>query len=341
MEQRLADLIALCPKAELHYHIDCISPELYYRFSHRNHMDNAPKTLADASAFYRFSNLGEFISVMMQVIASIQTKQDIVDMVIACAEDMVSQNILYREAMFDYTGCYGKRGIPLETVIRGFEEGLQAAYNRYGRIDLRFIANLDRTAPAESNCDYLRALAAYRDRIPLVAVGLAGAEAGFPAHNQAQAFRLAHEMGLYTTAHSGEEAGAESVRDALDSLALDRIDHGIRSVEDEALMKRLASENILLTLCPDSNLCLGVYPNWEAYPLRRLLECGVKVCINSDDPPCYRYNLIGNLVETASAFRLTRGEVITLIRNSFQYNFAGQEHLPEVDRWLKEYCAHS
>lgn len=326
--------IAQCPKAELHYHIDCIPPELFVRFAERNGM-TVPFRSGEEEKFYQFHSLPEFIGVMQASIASIRKEEDFADMVLACAADMKRQNIVYREAMFDYTSCYGNRGIPLGTVISGFARGMELVRERYEETDIRFIANLNRTKPVDTNCAYLEELEAFRDQIPLVAVGMDMEEAGYPAHKQEKAFRLAKHLGYHLTGHNGEEDGAGSVRDALDALQLERIDHGVRAVEDTKLLDRLAEQKILLTLCPDSNISLGVYQSWETYPLRRLLEAGVKVCINSDDPGVLPYDLTENLQKCAKVFRLTKEEVTSLIRNPFLYNFSGKEHLEKADRWLK------
>lgn len=335
MMENIGEFIALCPKAELHYHIDCISPDLFLRFLKRNGMEVPFRSKEELADYYNFHTLTEFLSVVQSSIASIQKEEDFSDMVLECVRDMKEQNIIYREAMFDYTGCYGARGIPLETVIRGFAKGLKLAKEQYGEADIRFIANLDRTNDVEKNCAYLKELVRYKDSIPLVAVGMDMAERGYPAHGQQKAFLLAKEYGFFLTGHSGEDEGAWSVKDALEFLRLDRVDHGVRSAEDTELMKYLAGKKILLTLCPDSNVSLNVYSSWGNYPLRRLMENGVKVCINSDDPGALHYNLTENLQKCAQVFKLTREEVTELIRNPFLYNFAGREHLEEVEQWMK------
>lgn len=335
MDSRIRELIRQCPKTELHYHIDNISRELFARFSKRNGMELPFQTQAEEEAFYTFRNLEEFLKVSLAAMTSIQTEEDFADMVYACAADMKRQNIVYREAMFDYTGCYGDRGIALKTVMNGFEAGLYRAREAFGNIDLRFIANMDRRNEADKNCAFLTELAAYKERIPLIAVGMDMNEAGYPARDQAKAFALAREMGFYLTGHTGEDMGPEEVWEALDTLHLDRIDHGVRSAEDERLLKRLAEERILLTLCPDSNISLGIYSSWEEYPLRRFLKAGVPVCINSDDPGVLPYDLTGNLLKCAEVFALSEEEIIALLRNGCRYNFAGREHLKEIDGFLK------
>jgi len=271
-------------------------------------------------------------------INTIKTAEDFSDMVVDCAQDMKRQNIIYREAMFDYTICYGIRGIPLKTVINGFADGLKTAKERYGT-DIRFIANLDRTADAESNCSYLQELQKYRELVPIVAVGFDMKESGFPASRQKKALLMAREMGFLITGHAGEEAGPESIRDFLQTCEVDRIDHGVRAAEDEKLMEYLAERKLLCTLCPDSNLCLGVYKKWEEYPIRTLLKHNVIVSINSDDPPYFNYDLTGNLIKIAEQFSLSEDEIAACVMNALAYNIAGKEHLPVIQKWLQAYKA--
>lgn len=334
MEQTLHSFLRAIPKAENHYHIDAISPALMWRFAQRNRISTPFHSLEETEAFYEFHTLGEFLNVMMQGILVVRQEEDFYDMVLDCAEDMVRQNIRYREAMFSYTACFGRQGVALETMVRGFSLGLREAKARYD-VDLCFIADLDRTAPAEDNCAFLRALEPFRAELPIAAVGLDMQEAGYPAHLQQPAFRLAKELGYFTTAHAGENVGAESVADALIALGVDRIDHGIRAVEDPALLQTLRERDILLTVCPGSNLCLRIYPGWEQYPLDRLLAANVPVSINSDDPPCFRMDLTQNLIRTCERYGLSLQAAAALVRNAFAYSFSGRAHLPDFDRWVQ------
>ncbi|MEK4195434.1 hypothetical protein NYE59_20330 [Paenibacillus sp. FSL L8-0323] len=268
----------------------------------------------------------EFITVMLTAISSIQTENDFADMVFECAREMVEQNIIYREAMFDYTACYGRRGIPLKTVMNGFAKGLKLAKQKFNNIDICFIANLDRTAQVKDNCKYIQELVKYRDMISLIAVGMDMQELGHPAHRQAEAFAVAKENGFFITGHVGEEVGPEGIWDAIQSIPFDRIDHGVRAVEDEKLLEWLADKKILLTLCPASNISLEVYPSWDKYPIKKLIDNEVKVCINSDDPPCFHYDLTGNIIKILGAgpdglnsiLYLVRGQKLILVARIFR-----------------------
>lgn len=334
MTPELEKLIREIPKAENHCHFDSISADLAWKFMQRNDLDMPYASLEDVKALYQYSTLPEFLNVYLTAVATIMTVDDFADVVMEYADDMKRQNIVYRELMFDYPACFGSRGIPFSVMAEGLEKGLAKAKEKYGDIDIRLIANLDRMAPVETNLEFLKEMVDYLDRLPIIAVGLDNAEDGFPAHNQAEAFAFAKENGLYLTAHSGEDCGPESVIDALDSLHLDRVDHGIRSIEDPELMKRLADEKMLCTLCPDSNVTLGSCPEWENYPLRAFMDAGVPVSISSDDPPYFKLDLTGNLIRLAELFDLTEDEVIVLVRNALEYNFAGKEHLQEIDEYL-------
>lgn len=309
------------PKAELHYHLDCISAELCWRFTNRNHLSMPFQTEEECKALYRFTDFRGFARVVGTAIASVRTEEDVFDLVVACAEDMTRQNIVYREAMFDYPACFSRRGIEFSTVVSGLEQGLSYVRRNYPQLELCFIANMDRTALAEDNLAFLGQLAKARGRIPVMAIGLDNQESGYPAYRQEAVFKRAREMGFFLTAHAGETEGPSSIWDTLCSLKVDRLDHGIRAAESAELMDYLAYKGILLTLCPDSNISLGIYQGWEAYPLRTLLEHGVKVCINSDDPPYYHYDLNGNLGRLLSEGMATEAELGQMLQNAFDGRF--------------------
>lgn len=315
------DTIRDLPKAELHYHIDCISPELCWKFSQRNRIEMPFSSLDECRSFYRYNDLEGFIRVVLTAVTAIRTAEDILDLVVDCAEDMMRQNITYREAMFDYMACFAPRDIALETVISGFERGLEVVREQYPELTIVFIANIDRTKSPSDNLRFLEELSQYRSRIPIVAIGLDSQESGFPAYLQEPVFVRAKELGFYLTAHAGEDAGPASIWDTLCSLHVDRIDHGVRAVEDEELMDYLAKHQIPLTLCPASNISLSVCPDWESFPIQKFLDRGVQVCINSDDPPYFGYDLVGNLMQLVEVGVVTEDMIPTLIKNSFENRF--------------------
>ncbi|MDO4648147.1 MAG: adenosine deaminase [Eubacteriales bacterium] len=335
MEARIEELIRAIPKAENHYHLDAISAELMWKFANRNHVEIPYQSLEEVKQVYKYQSLEEFVNVYLIACSTIMTEEDIYDMVIDCAQAMKEQNIVYREAMFDYPACFGSRGIPFSVIASGLEKGLKAAKEEFGA-DIRLIANLDRMSDVTVNLEYLHEMVNYLDRLPIIAVGLDNAENGFPAHNQTEAFAFAKEHGLFLTAHAGEDCGAESVRDAMESLKLDRIDHGIRAMEDDDLMEILAEREILCTVCPESNIVLGAASSWEVLPIRRFMDQGIRFSISSDDPPFFSMDMAGNIIKIAEVFELSEVEIRELILNSFRYNFAGQEYLPLVESWISE-----
>ncbi|MBD5151487.1 MAG: adenosine deaminase [Oscillibacter sp.] len=337
MNERLKRLIQESPKAELHYHIDSIPPELALRFAERNQIKMPFSTLDEAKAFYHFSNLEEFINTLVIPISAIHTEDDFCDMIIACAQDMENQNIIYREIMFDYSGCFAPNGVSLGTVMTGFAKGLEIIGKKYPRRDIRMIPNLDRTASPEDNLQVLAEIATYKEAMPIIAIGMDMQENGYPASIQKDVYAKAKELGFFVTGHAGEDDGAESIWNSIHSMNPDRIDHGVRAVEDATLMDHLKEKQLLLTLCPDSNVMLGVYPAWESFPLREFISRDIPVCLNSDDPPCFQYDLTGNLLKAAETFNLSETEIVQLIRAPFIHNFAGQEYLREVDTWLSDF----
>lgn len=305
------------------------------KFAKRNQVNLGVADDKIAEYYRDFSNLSEFIEKSLWANQVIQTKTDFSDMVYACAEDMARQNIIYRECMFNYTACYGARGILLNTVLDGFRDGLARVNKDYPNLDIRFIANLDRTATVQKNLNYLKELINNLQEFPLIAIGMDMQELGYPASNQAPVFQWAMNNGFKLTGHSGEEVGAESIWNVLENCNLDRIDHGVRAIEDTRLLDYLSQNKVLLTLCPESNVRLGVFRNWNQFPLKLLLSSGVKICINSDDPGIFNSSLTDNLLKCLEEFSLTEEEVKKLLLNPFKYNFNGQEYLNRINTWLE------
>ncbi|HWQ06147.1 MAG TPA: hypothetical protein VN453_02945, partial [Feifaniaceae bacterium] len=197
---------------------------------------------------------------------------------------------------------------------------------------------LDRTVMPEENLAFIDRMLPFREEAALVAVGLDNAEAGYPAHRHAAAFARAGELGFGRTAHAGEAYGPVSVTDTLDSLHTTRIDHGVRSIEDPALVERLAKEKILLTICPLSNVCLKVYPDMASHSFKKLFDAGVPVSINSDDPPFFRSDLNDNYLAVVETFALTMEQLHEIAQNAFTYSYAPQElkarSIEELDRYF-------
>lgn len=328
----LREFIAGMPKAENHIHQDgATSPESALYLAKRHHMTIPFETPEEADRLFRYRDLGDFIRVIDATNAVIQDEADIAYLVTELGRDAAAQNIRYREVMLS-CDFHERTGIPLDTQLRGFVRGKEAAKTQFG-VEFACIPELDRTSSPERNLSIVNRLEPWRGAANIVAVGLDSAEAGFPAHWQKAAFLRAKELGYHLTSHAGEAYGPVSILDSLDEAGCERIDHGVRAVEDPELVKRLAEEKIFLTVCPLSNLALKVFPDMEHHSIRQLMDAGVPVSINSDDPPFFRGNLNENYEAVVRAFRLRKSELLEVAKNAFLYSFAPRSM---VDIWVAE-----
>ncbi len=314
----MRDFIASLPKAELHLHIEgTLEPELMFELARRN---GAALSFASVDAVrraYEFTDLQSFLDIYYQGAAVLQTRDDFRDMALAYFRKAASQNVRHAEIFFD-PQTHTQRGIPFATVIDGLRDAqrmAEAELQLTSKLILCFLRHL-------SEDDALRTLdeaLPYRDAI--VAVGLDSSEAGHPPSKFARVFARARDAGLLAVAHAGEEGPPEYIWEALDVLGARRIDHGVRCLEDPQLVARLAADRIPLTVCPLSNVKLRVFDTMRDHNLRELLERGVHVTINSDDPAYFGGYIEENYVSAAEALQLTRGELETIARNSFTARF--------------------
>ena len=332
----LKEFIQGMPKAENHVHLDgATSAQSALVLSEKNGVPLPFQTLEEADALYRFDNLDGFLRIINAVCQVIRTADDFRYLTVELARDAARQNIRYREVMFS-CAYHEARGIPFSAMMEGFIAGRREARERYGVL-LVGIPELDRTIPPEENLAFIERMLPFRKEAALVAVGLDNAEAGYPAHRHAAAFARAGELGFGRTAHAGEAYGPVSVTDTLDSLHTTRIDHGVRSLEDPALVERLAREKILLTICPLSNVGLKVYPDMKSHSFKKLFDAGVPVSINSDDPPFFLSDLNDNYLAVMEAFSLGLEQLHEIAQNAFAYSYAPQEFKERSLRELDDY----
>lgn len=314
----LAGLIDLMPKAELHLHIEgSLEPGLCFELARRNGAKLPYASAADLGAAYDFGNLQEFLDLYYQGMSVLLTEQDFYDLTWAYFVRMKDETVRHAEIFFDPQG-HTERGIAFATVIDGIWRGMRDAESKLGvtsKLIMCFLRHLDE-ADAERTLD--QALP-YKDRI--AAVGLDSSEIGHPPEKFARVFARARKEGFLAVAHAGEEGPAEYVRGALDSLKVDRIDHGNHALEDPALVVRLARDQMPLTVCPLSNLKLRGVADMTQHPLRAMLDAGLKATINSDDPAYFGGYVNANYKAVAAALNLTGPELYTLARNSFEASF--------------------
>ncbi|MEP4051492.1 MAG: adenosine deaminase [Litorimonas sp.] len=314
----LHDFIRVLPKAELHLHIEgSLEPEQMFEMAKRNNVTLPYASVDDIRAAYDFNNLQEFLDLYYAGMSVLQTQQDYHDLTYAYIQRVAQDNCRHVEIFFDPQG-HTERGVAFETVIDGILSGLDAGEAEFG-VSSHLILSFLRHLSEEDAFETLAKAEPYLDRI--LGVGLDSSEMGHPPSKFARVFAKAAEKGLKLFAHAGEEGPPEYVYEALDLLKVDRVDHGNRSLEDDALVKRLVEANMVLTVCPLSNLKLCVVHDLKDHPLKTMLELGLRATVNSDDPSYFGGYLNDNYIRTADALGLTKAEIVTLVRNGFEGAF--------------------
>jgi adenosine deaminase len=319
------------PKAELHLHIEgTLEPELAFALAERNDISLPYPDVDALRAAYRFDDLQSFLDLYYRLSAVLRTERDFTELADAYLARAAAQGVRHAEIFFD-PQAHTRRGVPLGTVIGGLAASLDHSEERFG-VSTALILCFLRDETAESALATLEDAKPYLHRI--VAVGLDSAEVGHPPSKFVEVYERARELGLRAVAHAGEEGPPAYVWEALDLLKVERIDHGIRSLEDPALVERLARDRIALTVCPFSNVRLRVVDRLADHPLKRMLDAGLVVTVNSDDPAYFGGYAEQNLAGVAAALELTSDQVRTLARNSFEASFldeaARARHLAEV-----------
>lgn len=333
----LDQFITGLPKAELHLHIEgSLEPELMFELAQRNSVAIPYASVEEVRAAYDFSNLQDFLDIYYAGADVLRTRADFHDLAMAYFRRAVADGVVHAEIMFD-PQTHTDRGIAFEEVIEGLLSAMRTAETELGltsSLILSFLRHLSEEAAFAT----LEAAAPWIDRI--TAVGLDSSEVGHPPEKFARVFAAARAQGLKITAHAGEEGPPAYVHEALDLLGVDRIDHGNRALEDEALVARLVGEGMTLTVCPLSNLKLCVVGDLADHPLDRMLALGLKATINSDDPAYFGGYVADNYRAVAEARGLSRGDLVTLARNSFTGSFlppdAVAAHLERLEAYAAE-----
>ncbi len=316
------DFIQSLPKAELHLHIEgTLEPELMLALAARNGIILPYDSVEALRAAYDFGNLQDFLDLYYQGMSVLQAEEDFYDLTWAYMERAAAENVRHAEIFFDPQG-HTERGIAFTTVIDGIHRALTDAEVKLGltsRLILCFLRHLDEDSALATLAQALP----YKDRI--VGVGLDSSELGHPPEKFERAFARSREEGFRAVAHAGEEGPADYVRGALDALKVERIDHGVRCLEDPALVERLAAGRVPLTVCPLSNLRLCVVDDMAAHPLRRMMELGLFVTVNSDDPAYFGGYVNENYAAVQDALGLSRADLAALARNSIEASFLEPE----------------
>jgi len=314
----LASFIRRLPKAELHVHIEgTLEPQMMFDLAQRNGIDLPFDSVAEIEAAYNFTSLQSFLDIYYRGAEVLVTEQDFYDLMLAYLRRAHDDGVRRAEIFFDPQTHTG-RGIEFRVFMSGFSRAIDDAGSRWG-ISVGLIMCFLRHLPPEEAVATWYQAEPFADQI--VGVGLDSSEVGNPPEWFADAFRLAREAGLHAVAHAGEEGPPAYVVGALDSLQVERIDHGVRSYEDPELVERLVSDQIPLTMCPLSNIKLRVFGEMPDHNLKQLLDLGVKVTINSDDPPYFGGYVLDNYVAAAEGLDLSREDLVHLARNSIDAAF--------------------
>jgi adenosine deaminase len=330
-------LLERMPKCELHIHIEgSLEPELMFALAQRNGIRLPFASVEALRQAYRFRDLQDFLDLYYQGMSVLITEQDFYDLAWAYLQRARADNVRHVEMFFDPQGHTG-RGVPFATVVQGLHRATVDARRDLGidaRLIMCFLRHLDEH-DAERTLD---AALPFRDRI--VGVGLDSSEKGNPPSKFKHVFGRAREAGFFLTAHAGEEGPAGYVWEALDVLGVARIDHGNHALDDAALVGRLAREQVPLTMCPLSNLRLRVVPDLAQHPLRRLMDKGVLVTVNSDDPAYFGGYVNQNYLAISAALGLGRDAIAAIVRNGVRASLLTapekQKALAEIDRALAE-----
>ena len=315
---RLPALLRSMPKAELHMHIEgSLEPELIFALAQRNGVALPYVTVQELRRAYAFTNLQTFLDIYYAGASVLLTEQDFYDMAWAYLLRAQADNVLHTEMFFD-PQTHTARGVAMETVINGLHRACVDAKEKLGVSALLILCFLRHLSEDDAFATLEQALP-LRDKF--VGVGLDSSEVGHPPEKFARVFARCRALGFHLVAHAGEEGPPEYVWTALDLLKVERVDHGVQSSKDPALMKRLAQDRIPLTVCPLSNLKLCVFPTLAQHNLGALLDAGLMATVNSDDPAYFGGYINENFTQTFAATGLTAQHAYTLARNSFEASF--------------------
>ncbi len=330
----MKDFINNIPKAELHLHIEgSFEPELMFKIAQRNGIKLKYNSVEDLKKEYSFNNLQEFLDIYYEGAGVLINEQDFYDLTWAYLEKAHEQNIVHTEIFFD-PQTHTERGVEFSTVINGIHKALEDGKTKLGissKLIMCFLRHLDESEAIKT----LEQALPYKDSI--VAVGLDSSEVGHPPNKFERVFEKAIREGFLTVAHAGEEGPTEYIWNSMKLLKVARIDHGIRAIEDDELMKQLAVTQMPLTVCPLSNLKLKAVKRMEDLPLKVFLDKDIMATVNSDDPAFFGGYINENFQAAADALDLTKEDIAQLATNSFKASFLDSETKQMYVAAVKEY----
>ena len=326
----IIEFIKKTPKTELHLHIEgTLEPELMFKLAKRNNIKIPFKNINDVKSAYNFSNLESFLNIFYQGSKVLIKEQDFFDLTWAYTLKCKEDNVVHTEIFFD-PQTHINRGIHFEVVINGIYKALVKANKEFGltsKIIMCFLRHLDE----KSAFEILDQALVHKDKI--IAVGLDSSELDHPPRKFERVFKKAIEKGFLTVAHAGEEGPPEYIWEALNLLKVKRIDHGVQCIQNKKLVQKLLDDQIPLTVCPLSNIKLCVFKKLKDHNLKKLLNAGLMVMVNSDDPAYFGGYLNKNLIECQAALNLSKEDIKKLIINSFKSSFLKEDKKKE---WIEK-----
>ena len=328
------DWLNKLPKIELHLHIEgTLEPELMFELAQRNSISLPHKNVEDVKAAYQFNNLQDFLDIYYQGAQVLQTEQDFYDLTWTYINKCREQNVVHIEPFFD-PQAHTSRGISFASVISGICRALEDGEKEFGITHCLIMCFLRHLSEAEA-IETLELAKPYLDKID--GVGLDSSELNHPPEKFSQVFSLAKESGLKLVAHAGEEGPAGYIWSALDNLNVERIDHGVRALDDTELVARLIESKIPLTVCPLSNVKLKVFESMSEHTILTMLELGLSVCVNSDDPSYFGGYITENFNELLQHLALSKKQAKQLVENSINGSFASKLRKKEIQVLLDDY----
>ena len=309
--------IANLPKAELHLHIEgSFEPELMFKIAQRNNIAIPYNSVEEIEEAYKFNCLQDFLNIYYQGAGVLVTEQDFYDLTYSYLQKCAAQNVRHTEIMFD-PQTHTDRGVAFETVINGISKACDDAKTKLNVSSLLIMSYLRHLSEEEAFKTLEQSLP-FKDKIK--AVGLDSSEKGNPPSKFKNVFEASVKEGYIPLAHAGEEGAADYVWEAIDILGIKRIDHGNNALQDEKLVQEIIKRDIALTVCPLSNTALRVVDDLKNHPLKKMLDLGLKVTVNSDDPAYFGGQINKNYEAIQEALALSKYDLYQLAKNSFQYS---------------------
>ena len=336
-DNRIEKMIYGFPKAELHLHIEgTFEPELMFEIAQRNNAKLPYKTVEEVRKAYKFSDLQSFLDIYYNAMSVLVHERDFYELTMAYLKRASSEGVRHAEIFFD-PQAHTDRHVPFETIVNGISKALRDGEKNMG-ITSKLIMCFLRDLTADSAMRTLESALSHKDKI--FAVGLDSKEIGNPPKKFQDVFKKARDAGLVAVAHAGEEAPPEYVWQALELLGVSRIDHGYHSLEDPKLIDKLVREQIPLTACPLASVGVAYFESMEKFPIKKMLDLGLLVMLNSDDPAYFGGYVAENYKAVTKAVGLTEENILRLLKNSFKASFLNesekQRYLAEIDRKMEQ-----